>query len=205
MGGRITVAIAAGLAALGLVPSCATPPENPEDLCAIFEEKRAWYRDAVSSQERWGVPEPLQLALIHQESSFRARARPPRRRFLWILPGSRPSSAYGYGQVVDSTWTAYRRHSGRRGADRSDFGDVTDFIGWYADYLQRRAGVSKIDAYGLYLAYHEGPRGFSRGTHNQKRWLLNAAHRVESRTRRYTQQYAGCKERLDRPWWRRLF
>ena len=66
-------------------------------------------------------------------------------------------------------------------------------------------GVSKIDAYGLYLAYHEGPRGFSRGTHNQKRWLLNAAHRVESRTRRYTQQYAGCKERLDRPWWRRLF
>ncbi len=183
--------------------SCATPPQQPDDLCAIFDEKRGWYLDARRSAERWGVPEPVQLALIHQESSFRAAARPPRRWFLWLIPGPRPSTAYGYGQVLDSTWSIYEREGGGRGADRDDFGDVTDFIGWYANRIRARTGVSPADASALYLAYHEGPGGYARGTHANKPWLLRVARKVEARADRYTRQYAGCAERLarGRGWW----
>jgi hypothetical protein len=207
MGGRRRIALglvcaAAGALAVALGPlACASPPREPENLCAIFQEKHSWYREARRVRERWGVPEPVQLALIFQESSYRARARPPRRRLLWILPGPRPSSAYGYGQVVESTWQLYRQQSGRVFADRDDFADVVDFIGWYANRIQLRAGVSPVDAYGFYLAYHEGPGGFRRGTHNGKPWLLRAARRVEARAQRYARQYASCAERLERRWW----
>lgn len=177
------------------------PPSDADDICSIFSEKRSWHRSAVGAFERWGVPEAVQLAIIHQESSFRARARPPRRRILWIFPGPRPSSAYGYGQVVDSTWDRYRRDTGQPGADRDDFGDVVDFIGWYAVHIERRAGIPRNDAYRLYLAYHEGPRGYVRGNHRHKAWLDRAARKVKHRADRYHQQYLGCRDRLRGPWW----
>ncbi len=190
------------VAALGLVAACATdPPRNPEDLCAIFTEKRDWYRSARRSFARWGIPESIQLAVIHQESRFQSDVRPPRRRFLWIFPGRRPSSALGYGQVVDETWNAYVRSTGRWGADRDELEDVVDFIGWYGDRIHRRAGVAKSDAYHLYLAYHEGPDGFRRGSHRGKAWLQTVARSVKARAQRYERQYAGCRERLARRRW----
>ena len=161
------------------------PPDEPDDICSIFREKRSWHRSAARAHERWGVPESVQLAIIHQESSFRATARPPRRSFLWILPGPRASSAYGYGQVVDETWNRYRRDAGGLGASRDDFGDVADFIGWYADRIHRRTGVAKNDATELYAAYHEGPGGYLRGTHLSKGWLGRVAVRVGHRASTY--------------------
>jgi len=193
--GRLVTAI---LAPLLLFQACATRPPPPEadDLCRIFSEQGGWYRSARRSFEHWGVPESVQLAVVHQESRFRARARPERRRVLWIIPVGRRSSAYGYGQVKDETWADYLRATGRRGADRDDFADVADFIGWYGDLIQRRTAVAKHDAYHLYLAYHEGPGGFAQGTHQEKDWLLEVARKVEARARLYQAQYLGCRDRL---------
>ena len=97
------------------------PPANPGDLCAIFTEKRSWHRSARASFKSWGVPEAVQLAVVHQESRFHASARPGWRRVLWIFPVGRRSSAYGYGQVKDGTWSDYVRATGHRGAERDDF------------------------------------------------------------------------------------
>ena len=201
---RFRRAQAAVLAVALISTGCSsTPPDDPDDLCEIFRDKRSWYRAAKKSASRWGVPEAVQLAVIYRESSFRARARPPRRRILWILPGPRPSSAYGFGQVVDATWRSYQRASGRHDADRDDFGDVTDFVGWYGQQIHRRAGVSRADAYAFSLAYHEGPGGFARGTHRSKPRLLRAAREVDVRASRYAAQYRGCREALERHrrWW----
>lgn len=176
------------------------PPENPEDLCEVFREKRSWYRAARRSFDRWKVPEAVQLAMIYQESSFRGGVRPPRKRILWIIPGPRPSTAFGYGQVLDATWRHYQDAAGRPDAERDDFADVADFVGWYGDLIHRQTGIARDDAYRLYLAYHEGPRGFSRGTHRRKGWLLDVARRVEARAQRYQKQYDGCRKRLAR-WW----
>ncbi len=187
-----------------MLVSCATPPpQDPDDLCSIFEQRRSWYRATQRTRERWGISEGVQLALIHQESRFRANARPPRRKILWILPGPRPTSAYGYGQVLDSTWKIYLRKTENRGADRDDFADVTDFIGWYANHIARRTGIPRNDARLLYLAYHEGPGGFERGSHLRKDWLLQVSRKVERRARRYETQFESCRESLEKPrgWW----
>ena len=188
--------IAAGLAAL-LAGCAAGPPSNINDICLIFEENPRWYRDARDSYERWGVPIPTMMAIIHQESSFRARARPRRERILGFIPGSRPSTAYGYAQALDGTWDMYRRETGNRYARRTRFGDAIDFVGWYCDRSHRRSGISRHDPYRLYLAYHEGHGGYNRGTHREKQWLLSTAARVRDRAARYSRQLAGCREGLE--------
>ena len=80
---------------------------------------------------------------------------------------------------------------------------MADFIGGYGDRIAERAGVSKTDTRALYLAYHEGPGGYARGSHRAKPWLERVARKVESRANTYARQYAGCRESLANrsPWW----
>lgn len=179
------------------------PPCHPENLCAIFMERPGWYRSSRRAFEAWGVPEAVQMAVIHHESGFRARARPPRRRFLWILPGRRLSTAYGYAQVLDLTWRQYQRQAERPDARRDDFDDVTHFVAWYGRELHRLTGIPRDDTFRLYLAYHEGPNGYLEGRHRGKPWLLAVARQVDARASRYQRQLDGCRDQLHGPlpWW----
>jgi hypothetical protein len=207
LGRRPRASCTAGLAALLLVGvaviSCSNhPPRNIKDGCEIFSEKDDWYADAQDSYEKWGVPVHVQLAIIYQESRFVHDAQPPRTRLLWVIPWTRPSSAYGYGQIKDSTWDWYIKETGNRWADRDDFEDVVDFIGWYGDRSQRTLGIAKGDAYHQYLAYHEGHGGYRRKTYDQKPWLLKVARQVERRARSYQAQLQQCADSLDKGgWW----
>ena len=181
---------------------CATSaPENKEDICAIFEEKGGWYKGAKRASQRWGSPVPVMMAIIHQESGFDRKAQPPRNRFLWIFPGSRPSTAYGYSQALDTTWDTYRQDTGNNGADRDDFGDAIDFVGWYNYKSHKYCGIKPNDAYRLYLAYHEGHGGFNRRTFKNKAWLKKVAKKVSKRSNTYRQQLQRCQKRLEGPWW----
>ena len=195
--------LAAGLLIFGvLVISCSTaPPEDLGNSCSIFEEKDSWYSAARDSYKKWGVPIHVQLAIIYQESRFVHDAKPPRQKLLWVIPWTRPSSAYGYGQIKDSTWEWYLKSTGRRWADRDDFDDVADFIGWYGDMSHRKLGISKSDAYSQYLAYHEGHGGFKRKTYKNKKWLIKVAWQVDARARRYSTQLKQCEDSLDKGWW----
>jgi hypothetical protein len=184
-----------------LAACAARPPRSIDDACAIFAERRRWYFAAKESYERWGVPIHVQLAIIHQESRFRADAKPPRRRILWILPGRRASDAAGYAQALEGTWEEYSRESGNGAADRDDFADAVDFVGWYAARSARELGIPKDDAFRLYLAYHEGNGGFRRGTYRRKPRLIGAARGVEYRADRYRRQLATCEDRFRRRRW----
>ena len=64
-----------------------------------FEEKDDWYDDAADARDEWGSPIPVMMAIMHQESRFQADAKPPRKKLLGFIPGSRLSSAYGYSQA----------------------------------------------------------------------------------------------------------
>lgn len=176
----------------------ASVPPDIDDACAIFRENRDWYRAGQKVEKRWGTSIDVQLAIIHQESGFRPKARPPRKRFLWIFPGARPSNAYGYAQALDSTWNGYRKETGNRGADRDDFADAVDFVGWYTAKSRRVCGIRANDAYSLYLAYHEGNGGFRRGTYRRKAWLMDTARRVERRAARFRGQLRTCQKELSR-------
>lgn len=185
-----------------LLCACTTsPPANQDNLCAIFREKDGWYDDAADARDEWGSPIPVMMAIIHQESRFQAKAKPPRRKILGFIPGPRPSSAYGYSQAKKTTWSEYKRNAGRYGADRDDFADAIDFVGWYNYQSHRRSGVSRSDPYRLYLAYHEGHGGYNRGTYHNKQWLKNVARKVERRSSDYQSQLVTCEEELkDKGW-----
>lgn len=185
----------------GLFAACSTaPPQNPANSCDIFSEKGGWYAHAHDSYEKWGVPVHVQLAIIHQESRFVHDAKPPRTRLLWVIPWTRPSSAYGYGQIKDSTWDWYRKSTGNRWANRDDFDDVVDFIGWYGNMSHRMLGISRSDAYSQYLAYHEGHGGFKRKSYRKKGWLVKVARKVQSRAKSYEAQLNTCQASLDKGW-----
>lgn len=179
---------------------CATsPPADIDNLCAIFRAQDGWYGDAASSRDTWGSPIPVLMAIVRQESAFRADAKPPRRKFLGFIPGPRPSSAYGYPQAKDTTWAEYRDSAGNFWAERDDFGDAVDFVGWYNFQSGRRSNIPPGDPYRLYLAYHEGHGGFNRGSYLGKQWLLDTARRVEGRAADYQAQLATCEAELSRP------
>lgn len=184
-----------------VLTACATTtPKNQSDVCSIFYQQDDWYADALKSEKKWGTPIAVQMAIIHQESSFQSNVRPPREWFLGVIPKFRSSSAYGYGQAQDSTWEWYMKSTDNYGADRDDFADVVDFIGWYTNVTQRKLGVSKWHAEKQYLAYHEGHGGYSRGTYLGKPWLQRVAKKVGRQAKRYSSQLKSCESSLDSGW-----
>jgi hypothetical protein len=188
-----------------LVTGCASPPRDTSNICSVFEDRRSWFDVAKDAEQRWSVPIPVTMAFIQQESGFRHKARPPRTRILWLIPGPRPSNAFGYAQALDSTWNDYERATGNRAAERSDFADAVDFIGWYNSNSYRINRIARSDSYSLYLAYHEGNTGFARRSYEGKPWLMDVANKVQANTNRYERQLAGCARDLDRRWYERLF
>ena len=178
--------------ALGACVGSATPPRNVDNACAIIEE-RPYYLSAMQATEaNWGVPVAVQMAAIYHESSFVSNARTPRRYALGVIPAGRQSPAFGYSQALDGTWDEYRDDTGRRFARRTDISDATDFMGWYMNRSRERNGIALTDARNQYLAYHEGHRGYSRGTYRNKAWLMRVADRVEARAALYDRQLASC-------------
>jgi len=135
---------------------------------------------------------------MHQESKFEAKTKPPRTTCLCIFPGPRLSTAYGYSQALDETWDKYKRSAGNRGADRDDFSDAVDFIGWYCNISHTKCSIAKDDAYNLYIAYHEGHGGFSRKTYRKKAWLRRVAGKVGSKARIYEKQLASCQREFQK-------
>lgn len=186
------------LAVMGLSACASAPqPSNAEiaDACLLLKENRNWHKALRASAKEWGAPMGFQLAVMKQESAFDARAKAPRgeRKWFGLVQGDRLSSAYGYAQALDTTWEAYKQETRNGGADRHNFRDAADFIGWYFASTGKRTGVGQYDYRAHYLAYHEGAGGYLRGTWRNKRWLVNTADNVAAQAVRYESQISRCK------------
>jgi hypothetical protein len=64
-----------------LVASCGvarySPPRNLDNACSILAQRPAFDRAFQAVKHKWGVPVHVQMAIIHQESRFKANARTP--------------------------------------------------------------------------------------------------------------------------------
>ena len=174
-----------------LAGCAATPPSKPDDVCSVLGEKSGWERAVRRAERRWQVEAPIMLAFMHKESSFIHNARPPRKRFLGI-PTRRPSTAFGYAQATDETWADYQRATGHWRADRDDFGDAIDFVGWNIDRAHRTLRIPKHNVRNLYMAYHDGLSGYRSGRWRSNTWLNGAADRVAATAGRFRDQLGRC-------------
>jgi hypothetical protein len=176
------------------ISSCShKTPKKIDDICYIFSEKNKWYKYAKKSKKKWGTPIHVQMAILQQESSFQYDAKPSRKKLLGFIPWKRKSSAYGYAQVLNETWKEYAKQTKNWGADRDDFKDAIDFVGWYTFHTQKQTKVSKWDAYNQYLAYHEGRGGFIKQSYKDKKWLIKVAQKVDNNAKRYASQLKTCE------------
>lgn len=189
-------AVVSAIGVMLMLSACAKPPSQTRNACAIFEQRDGlfnnWRSAAQKAEREYGVPVPILMATIYTESSFRANARPPRKKLLGFIPWKRQSSAYGYSQALDGTWERYQRETGRWGARRTDFGDAMQFIGWYHRESASKTGIPLNDPYKLYLAYHSGQTGYLRGAYKNRPEALNGAKRFTSITYTYASQLKQC-------------
>lgn len=188
--------ICGALALVLLVAACggggSKAPRNLDNACSILNQKKGWLKDMKRAERKWGVPVAVQMATIYQESKFISDARTPLRYTLGVIPMGRQSSAYGFAQALDGTWKEYKKDQGRRLARRNNFGDATDFMGWYMAASTRRLGIPQSDARNQYLAYHDGRTGYARGSYKRKPWLIRIAGEVSSRANLYQNQLVSC-------------
>jgi hypothetical protein len=196
MKGRKIASLALVLA-LGLAACASAPqPSNAEiaDACLMLKENKSWHKALRASAKEWGAPMGYQLAVIKQESSFNSKAKAPYgdRKWFGLVQGDRLSSAHGYAQALDITWDTYKSQTGHGGADRRNFKDSADFIGWYFASAGKRANLGQYDYKAHYLAYHEGATGYLQGSWRNKDWLIEAANKVATQAARYESQIGGC-------------
>jgi hypothetical protein len=191
--------IARALIILALLAGCGNrefaAPRTLDDACGIVRQHPDWLRAFRATEDRWGVPVPVLMAIIYQESKFIGNARTPFQWALGVIPIGRQSSAYGFSQALDGTWEEYIDGPGRAGARRDDIRDATDFMGWYMAQTVAETGVPLNDARNQYLAYHEGRSGYLRGSYAGKDWLIRIAGEIADRAVMYDAQLQACGRR----------
>ncbi|WP_458789717.1 transglycosylase SLT domain-containing protein [Yoonia sp. MH D7] len=170
-------------------------PRNLDNACSIVSERPEYLRAFKATERKWGVPVPVLMAIIYQESKFIGNNRTPHQYALGVIPIGRQSSAFGYSQALDGTWEEYQQQHGGRRAKRDDIGDATDFMGWYMVQTRDATGVPLSDTRNQYLAYHDGRSGYLRGTWKSKSWLIRIADGLEGRAVTYDAQLRACRKR----------
>ena len=179
-----------------LISACSSIPKNTTDGCLIFSERYLWYKHTKKTEQKWGTPIYIQLAIIKMESDFDWLAKPERQKIFKVIPFKRPSSSFGYSQAVKGTWEMYKKETKNKLATRARFKDSVDFIGWYTDKTEKLLKISKQDAYRQYLAYHEGWGNYKNYKNNQKVIIL--AKKVAEQANKYRKQLMKCQRRLNK-------
>ncbi|WP_068115748.1 transglycosylase SLT domain-containing protein [Tropicimonas marinistellae] len=189
---RLICALCVVMALAGCGGGNKVSPRNLDNACSIADQRPKYLRAMRKTERKWGVPVPVQMAVIHQESRFDGDARTPLQWKLGVIPMGRQSSAYGYSQALDATWDQYKSETRNRGARRDNIRDATDFMGWYMNKTREKNGIPLTDARRQYLAYHEGWNGYARGSYRSKTWLVNVAGNVGERAVLYDRQLRSC-------------
>ena len=194
---RILTVAAAAVASVVALTACVSTstPRNTDNICQIFDEKRSWYRSATRSERKWGIPISTMMAVIHKESSFRATARPPRKKILGFIPGKRLSTSYGYSQAKEETWSDYVKDSKNRTASRTNFADSIDFVGWYLGRAVKHLGISPTNTEALYASYHVGFSGYQSGAWRNSASIKNSIAIFQRQVQLFERQLQTCTVR----------
>ena len=180
---RRAALIAAVLAAPLLLAPGSVLAQN-RDPCSLLAARDGWREILADVEARWGVSPGAVLAVIDQESRFRADARGQG------AGGANPSRNFGYAQANIRTWNAFLRGADWQGSSsRTDFEASAHFVGWHFATLGRRNGLAVSDVAGNYLVYKLGEGGYRRGAPAAARRL---AATIASRAAAHDEALADC-------------
>tara|TARA_Y100001936_G_scaffold247086_1_gene292236 strand:+ start:185 stop:784 length:600 start_codon:yes stop_codon:yes gene_type:complete len=179
-----------------LISGCSSIPSNTSNSCTIFNERYLWYKHTKETEQKWGIPIYIQLAIIKMESDFDWLAKPNRKKIFKIIPYKRPSSSFGYSQAVKGTWEQYKKETGNKLATRARFKDSVDFIGWYTNKTEKILKIPKNNAFKQYLAYHEGWGNYKNYKKNAR--VIMLAKKVEKQSNIYKEQLLKCRNLLNK-------
>ena len=179
-----------------LISGCSSIPSNTSNSCTIFNERYLWYKHTKETEQKWGIPIYIQLAIIKMESDFDWLAKPNRKKIFKIIPYKRPSSSFGYSQAVKGTWEQYKKETGNKLATRARFKDSVDFIGWYTNKTEKILKIPKNNAFKQYLAYHEGWGNYKNYKKNTR--VIMLAKKVEKQSNIYKEQLLKCRNLLNK-------
>lgn len=163
---------------------------HPNNACHILHENKDWLDSTYTTYKKWGVPISVQLAFMKYESSFKHDARPLKKKGFFF--DTYYSTAYGYSQALNATWSEYKNKAKKPSAERTSFSDSSDFIGWYLNGVSKQIKVKRSDVYNLYLAYHEGVSGWKKKSYRKKKWLIARSKKLESQALKYSKQIKKC-------------
>ncbi|WP_137931993.1 transglycosylase SLT domain-containing protein [Mesorhizobium comanense] len=186
------------IVAVGLLlalSACATAPSHINNVCAVFDQNDGWFDNwqsaAQHTEQKYGVPVSVLMATVRKESGFKSNARPPRTKLLGFIPWKHVSSATGFSQALDGTWSQYQRETGNWTARRTKFADAIDFVGWYHSKTADTYGVARNDTYNLYLAYYLGWTAYGRGNRGDA-GVQSYARATDKMARDYDAQLRQC-------------
>ncbi len=185
----VTCIMSLNILTFDAVATPTSPAEVNSNACAIFKNRPEWFDDAHQVEKKWGIPVSTQLAIIHQESNFKANSRPMAKRGSGKVYAS---TAKGYSQALRKTWQFYLHDTNRFAATPTNFGDSVDFIGWYADQAHNHLGINVKNTRAIYLAYHEGIAGYRSQGYLRHRGIVNIADKVQRQANIYHSQLSDC-------------
>ncbi len=187
----------AAIGLLAILTACASAPSRIDDVCAVFDQRDGWvdnWRSAAETTEaKYGVSVPVLMATIRKELAFQRNAKPPRTKLLGFIPWARASTAHGYSQALDGTWSQYQRETGNFMARRTKFSDAVDFVGWYHAKSSKSLGIARNDTLRLYLAYYSGWTAYQRGDWQRNAGIQRYARETDRTARSYAAQLNGCR------------
>lgn len=154
-------------------------PANAQtaNACNLLASHPQWKDDVIEASQRWGISKGAILAIIDQESRFRATAS--------------NGVNYGYAQSNPRTWNWFLRDADMGERARTDFNASAHFVGWHFKTMSRRIHASMSDVVNQYLVYKMGEGGYRNGIPTSARAIAN---RVAANARRFEEQLSGCLE-----------
>jgi hypothetical protein len=169
-----------------LLTACAPPrevegPPPANATCALLASHKGWSEALALAQQRWEIPPAPVMAVVRQESNFEV----PKHT-------KQPLAPFGYAQADARTWSAYRTAVKHPRADRANFADAVDFIGWYFAATQARTGARYSDVVTHYLSYSRGQNRPGKASPAARK---NAA-KVAAYAKTYAKDLAACPPKL---------
>ncbi len=144
------------------------------DACKLLKSNPEWVVGLDEASMQWNISRGAILAIIDQESRFRATAS--------------NGVNYGYAQSNPQTWNWFKKSAGMPDASRTDFNDSAHFIGWHFNTMGTRLKIDLDDVARQYMAYKMGEGGYRRSGAAPSALARNIAARAD----KFNTQLSEC-------------